>query len=339
VPDVPREYERAPGTCDDAPAAPSAACFTAGNCQVVTVSTDGLENSDNIVLRYPHDPVRFGNGLYFSVQDESNAGREGGGKGYIFRVDVPSMQGLTRVAGPLDSPALLTARDGYLFYRTALNSDAQVVRLEMATMNEEIVATSSAARIEELFVPSATEVFYRRLQELRCAVRGDSGWQTAPIVSGAGTLAAGFWAMTGADHITRAHAIVGAKLPHLTELAHWERPGAKWIASSCSGTYLYDGQADQPLYRLFFGGASGGGLEGVNCTAGCERREVAAHAVDSKFAYVATPGAAGHLRAVPLAGGAATTLVSGDIWNVTNDDDALYFTDRDGTRVGRIAKH
>lgn len=336
------------------PAAPTHPCFTTGSCAPVSIDVTTLPKPDGFALKYPHEPVRAGAFVYFAAQEATDDGRNRNGRGYIYRVDAASMANPRRITALQTAPAWLAANDGFLYWRVKgpdTTSELRRVALEATDScpNDacayEVVTNVSGASIEQILPVSSTEVYvnFGGTQLLRVA-RASTGWETPEALAAPGpngrlsTGSLAFWIADDADAggPKRVFALGGPE--RLKLAASWTgTPAVGFIASACTKSYLYDSQSAPFLYDLLHDD-NDGGVAPVACTKECVAPSlVFALSVDEKLAYIASPNA-GDIRAVPLGGGPPVILVPGDMWNVINDDDAVYYANINGARVGRIAK-
>ena len=326
---------------------PTQPCFVSGSCTTSSVSTS-VTLPGALTLKYPHDPARWENKLFFVIHRANPEGRNRADTGVIFRVDLPSMQNLTQFTNALDRPGWLRVDGHHLYWREIVGAKSEIRRIDLAPRQPCIagctpeVVVSIGGQLEPFDVVSENDVYFRHGDStLKRTVRSDAGWQppTTSTSASRGILGRGLWA--GRIEATRTTSLYAVGAPGAFEpIATWqgEDPGIGVVVASCRGTFLFDRtRGDLPLQRIALG--AGGGISPVPCTNNCRSEDVYGLSADGSFAYVATPNAGGGIRAYPLAGGAAANLITGDIWNVVEDDDALYFADVDGARVGRIAKH
>ncbi len=340
------------------PAPPTNQCFAKGGplCVPTTRSFSNLANlgQGRVPLAYPHHPVRWGNHLFVAVQENTEEGRNAGGPGYIVRVDVPSMSNPTIVTELLQQPAALVVNERFLYWRTATTVDAtvhsRVERIDLTqtgalpctpnTCGLEIVATATGARIEEIFPRSPTDVYFRfGRSDLWRATRDADSWQNpAPILTGStDSVLTGHYCATLSND-GKATYLYDLLPSEPTMVSRWANAGTRWLTSACGEAYLYESNAKNPFSQVLFANdGADGGLSPLTCK-DCNEALIFGASIDAQFVYVAAPNA-GFVRAVPRAGGDAVTLVKGDVWDVINDDDAVYFTTMGATPVlGRIAK-
>ncbi|MBN9161948.1 MAG: hypothetical protein J0I07_13365 [Myxococcales bacterium] len=336
------------------PAAPTNLCFVKGGpgCTLAAVNFGNLQPSSPLSnpLAYPHHPVRWGNHIFVAVQDNTVAGRNAGGPGYIVRVDVPSMSNPTIVTDLLQQPAALAVNERYLYWRTVTGSESRIERIDLTaatalpcspnTCGRETVASVAGAKVEEIFPRSPHEVYFRfGASTLYRVTRAAGGWETAaPILTGTApsAIAGSFWATQSAE--TKTTYLYDLLPTEPAVISSWANAGTRWLASACGEAYLYESESDRPFSRVVFAkDGVDGGLSSLPCK-GCNKALVFGASVDTQFVYVAAPNA-GYLRAIPRSGGDAVTLTTGDVWDVINDDDAVYFTTM-GTPayLGRISK-
>lgn len=336
------------------PAPPTNLCFVKGGpgCALASVSFGNLPltGPGRTPLAYPHHPVRWGNHLFVAVQENTVEGRNAGGPGHIVRVDVPSMSNPTIVTELLQQPAALAVNDRFLYWRTVAGSESRIERIDLTaattlpcspnTCGRETVASLAGARVEEIFPRSPDQVYFRfGTNSLQRVTRAAGGWETAvPVLTGStpSVLTGGFWVTQSAE--TKTTYLYDLLPAEPAVVSSWTNAGTRSLASACGEAYLYESDSDRPFSQVVFPkDGVDGGLSPLACK-GCNKALVFGASVDAQFVYVAAPNA-GYVRAIPRSGGEAVTLATGDVWDVINDDDAVYFTTM-GTPayLGRIAK-
>ncbi|RYG64914.1 hypothetical protein EON77_19165 [bacterium] len=159
-----------------------------------------------------------------------------------------------------------------------------------------------------------------------------------PVLTGTtpSVLTGSFWVTQSAE--TKTTYLYDLLSTEPAVVSSWANAGTRWVASACGDAYLYESDKDTPFSRVVFPeDGVDGGLSSLTCK-GCNKTLIFGASVDAQFVYVAAPNA-GYVRAIPRSGGEAVTLAAGDVWDVINDDDAVYFTTM-GTPayLGRIAK-
>lgn len=326
--------------------APTNPCFTTGGCGLAQTKLDSIAHEGGFALKYPHGLARWRDRLFFAVQDESTEGRNRNGRGYVFSVALPGMNDLTRVTDVLEAPAALTVSGDHLYWRERRDGTSGIRRIDLtagktcfatAGCTGEAVA-SGLTTVEQIWVAADGDVFFRLGGAgLGRVVRGPGGAWGVPIALSnpvRGYLAPGLWTMVSSEYAT--YSLPGTLS---APAATWPLDGGPsfgLVSTHCGSAFLYDAEATvNALHAL---PDDGGRPAPIPCATGCEPRRIYDFAADGSFVYVASSDS-GHVRAIPVDGGPATTLVTGDIWYVAADDDAVYFGDVSGSRVGRIPKH
>lgn len=333
-------------------------CRNLGQCGVQILTTSFVTSTAN--YRYPHDVALSGPYLHFSAQVDTTPGRNRDGVGVLMRI--PRAGGsAVPLTVELDAPGRIAfAINGDMYFTSvaartpSVTSSLKMIAAgeldacaKMSTTCVGTVLTTQGGRITSI-VPLADGQVYFRTDESKLYLLKEEGSVpiavNLPNVPGARDVVSLGGSPRVLSYVNGAGAVYDLADVTSTQRLSWMgEPQNPYLFAGCAQAYVLNTNQGLPIFS-----ANGSSLRQLPCNDGgsCAsevRRLVFAGAVDADFIYVGRPNGGGGVlrmdrntggtRLLPLPAGAI-----GDIWDVSNDDEAVYYADVDGQMIGRTLK-